>query len=131
MARRLARHHPATVAPSLHALVLLAAPIIDALRSTMARLAIALFQVGAGRLARLWWGCRRDIGAPYLSLNWSPLMLQDLAEGLGPALDAELEAFVPLLLKRAGQVQQQVVVWVCGPWAAHGRHPVSYPLLPP
>lgn len=30
---------------------------------------------------------------------------QSLIEALGPALDAELEAFVPLLLKRAGQVR--------------------------
>ena len=45
-ARRLARHHPAVLAPSLHALVLLTAPVIDALRSTLSRLAIALFQVG-------------------------------------------------------------------------------------
>lgn len=33
------------------------------------------------------------------------LRLQSLAEALGPALDAEMEAFVPLLLKRAGQVR--------------------------
>lgn len=47
--RRLARHHPGVLAPSLHAAVLLAAPVLDALRSTLARLAIALFQVrGAG-----------------------------------------------------------------------------------
>ena len=46
-ARRLARHHPAVLAPpALHALVALAAPVIDALRSTMSRLAIAVFQVG-------------------------------------------------------------------------------------
>ncbi|PRW60199.1 FAM179B isoform X2 [Chlorella sorokiniana] len=70
-ARRLARHHAAVVAPSLHALVLLASPVIDALRSTLSRLAIAVFQ--------------------------------ELAESLGPALDAELDAFLPLLLKRAGQ----------------------------
>ena len=48
-ARRLARHHPAVLAPpALHALVALAAPVIDALRSTMSRLAIAVFQVGRG-----------------------------------------------------------------------------------
>ncbi|KAL4449554.1 hypothetical protein ABPG77_007198 [Micractinium sp. CCAP 211/92] len=72
--RRLAVHHPALVAPAatLHALVALAAPVIDALRSTLARLAIAVFQ--------------------------------SLVEALGPAMDPELEAFVPLLLKRAGQV---------------------------
>ncbi|KAL4421548.1 hypothetical protein ABPG75_010839 [Micractinium tetrahymenae] len=72
--RRLAMHHPGVLAPAatLHALVALAAPVIDALRSTLARLAIAVFQ--------------------------------SLAEGLGPALDAELDAFVPLLLKRAGQL---------------------------
>lgn len=31
--------------------------------------------------------------------------LQELAESLGPSLDAELDAFVSLLLKRAGQVR--------------------------
>jgi hypothetical protein len=33
--------------------------------------------------------------------------MQELVQGLGPALDAELESFVPLLLKRAGQVRRQ------------------------
>ena len=46
--RRLARNHPAVVAPSLHPLVLLVAPVIDALRSTLSRLAIAVFQARLG-----------------------------------------------------------------------------------
>ena len=45
LARRLARHHPDVLAPALHAVVSLAAPIVDALRSTLSRLAIAVFQV--------------------------------------------------------------------------------------
>lgn len=32
-------------------------------------------------------------------------LMQSLVEVLGPAMDPELEAFVPLLLKRAGQVR--------------------------
>lgn len=43
-ARRLARHHPAVLSPALHAMVLLVAPVVDALRSTSARMAIAVFQ---------------------------------------------------------------------------------------
>ena len=54
-ARRLARHHPGVVAPSLHALVALAAPVIDALRSTLSRMAIAIFQVRPSRVS-----CRAD-----------------------------------------------------------------------
>lgn len=48
--RRLAMHNPGLLAPpaTLHALLALAAPVIDALRSTLARLAIAVFQVGRG-----------------------------------------------------------------------------------
>ena len=46
--RRLARHHPAVLAPALRSFVALAAPVIDSLRSTVARLAIAVFQVCSG-----------------------------------------------------------------------------------
>jgi hypothetical protein len=46
---RLARHHAGVLPPCLKALLGLAAPAIDALRSTLSRLAIAVFQVG-------WWG---------------------------------------------------------------------------
>ena len=46
--RRAVRHHPAALAPSLHALVLVAAPTIEALRSTLARLAIVVFHARSG-----------------------------------------------------------------------------------
>lgn len=60
-ARRLARHHAAVLAPSLHALVLLVVPVIDALRSTLSRLAIAVFQVG-GNVDVRWDGASAEAG---------------------------------------------------------------------
>jgi len=39
--------------------------------------------------------------------------MQELAESLGSALDSELDAFVPLLLKRAGQVRREGGKWDC------------------
>jgi hypothetical protein len=63
-ARRLAQHHHTTLAPplALKAFVAVTAPVIDALRSTLSRLAIAIFVVGllAGVLGRWGWsaaGC--------------------------------------------------------------------------
>lgn len=112
--QRLALHHAAVLAPALHAVVLLVAPIVDALRSTLSRLAIAVFQArvdgkgrGDGR------GCS-PVLCPLPSSRWPlracPPCPQSIAEQLGPALDPELEAFVPLLLKRAGQVEEVLCV---------------------
>ena len=114
--RRLALHHAGLliVPLTLHALVALVAPVVDALRSTLSRLAIAVFQVGAA--AWNWWGDEEavlaagaacsdpTVSCPALFTCPAPVS-QSLAEALGPALDAELDAFVPLLLKRAGQVK--------------------------
>lgn len=66
--RRLARHHPGVLAPSLHALVQLAAPVIDALRSTMARLAIAVFQARAVGVGGTGAACAQDAAVDALLL---------------------------------------------------------------
>jgi hypothetical protein len=44
-ARRIIHHHASVLLPFLHPFVLAAAPVIDALRSIPARLAISVFQV--------------------------------------------------------------------------------------
>lgn len=68
-AARLARHHPELLAPSLHALVLLAAPVVDALRSTLSRLAILLFQVGEKWGFKLKWHSVWHTSRPALGCN--------------------------------------------------------------
>lgn len=64
--RRLVKHHPAAVCPSLAELVAATLPAIDALRSFTAKIALVLYQVSVltqpGLWAGLQWGlCRKPV----------------------------------------------------------------------
>eukprot|EP00955_Chlamydomonas_euryale_P033054 346859-Chlamydomonas_euryale.AAC.1 len=59
--RRLAKHHGEIVKADLHQLVKLVVPAVEALRSTTAKAAMILLQVGAGGLARLPHGPSRPV----------------------------------------------------------------------